>query len=152
MNRDRPRPRWPDEQLVEALAPTPLPVASPEPAPLPTLPAPAARTGEGCCSTWAAPTPPAGSPLALLRALGWTPGLTLHADVVTGAILITPAADGAHFVGTREELPLPAAVRHLCGIAPGEPVLLAALPRRNRIVVHPSNTITARCARRRGSS
>ncbi|MFI2714259.1 hypothetical protein ACH495_29485 [Micromonospora sp. NPDC018662] len=80
---------------------------------------------------------------ALLRALGWTPGLALHVDVVTGAILITPAAHGAHVVGTREELPLSAAARHLCGIAPGEPVLLAALPRRNRIVVHPSHTITA---------
>ncbi|MFG1676148.1 hypothetical protein [Micromonospora sp. NPDC049282] len=73
----------------------------------------------------------------LLRALGWAPGLTLHVDVVTGAILITPAADGAHVVGTREELPLPAAARHLCGIATGEPVLLAALPRQNRILVHP---------------
>ncbi|MEU1590575.1 hypothetical protein [Micromonospora sp. NPDC005710] len=42
MNLERQRPRWPDEQLVEALVPTPPPVASPEPAPLPTLPAPAA--------------------------------------------------------------------------------------------------------------
>ncbi|MEU7613876.1 hypothetical protein [Micromonospora sp. NPDC049204] len=80
---------------------------------------------------------------ALLRALGWTPGLTLHVDVLTDAILITPAAEGAHAVGTREELPLPASARHLCGIATGEPVLLAALPCQNRIVVHPSNTITA---------
>ncbi|MFG1872659.1 hypothetical protein [Micromonospora arborensis] len=62
---------------------------------------------------------------------------------MNGAILITPTADGAQIVGTREELPLPAAARHLCGIAAGEPVLLAALPRQNRIVVHPSNTITA---------
>ncbi|MGC4755565.1 hypothetical protein [Micromonospora trifolii] len=142
MNRDRPRPRWPDEQLVEALVPTPLPVASPEPAPLPTLPASAARTGDGVLFDVGRPDA-AGrvTARALLRALGWTPGLTLHVDVVTGAILITPAADGAHIVGTREELPLPAAARHLCGIATGEPVLLAALPRQNRIVVHPSNTI-----------
>ncbi|MET8042446.1 hypothetical protein ABZ388_15565 [Micromonospora parva] len=144
MSRDRPRPRWRDEQLVEALVPTPLPVASPEPAPLPTLPAPAARTGDGVLFDVARPDA-AGrvTARALLRALDWIPGLTLHVDVVTGAILITPAVDGAHVVGARKELPLPAAARHLCGIATGEPVLLAALPRQNRIVVHPSNTITA---------
>ncbi|WP_444948117.1 hypothetical protein [Micromonospora ureilytica] len=144
MSPGRLRPRRPDEQLVEALVPTPLPVASPEPAPLPTLPAPAARTGDGVLFDVARPDA-AGrvTARALLRALGWTPAFTLHVDVVTGAILITPAAEGAHVVGTREELPLPAAARHLCGIAPGEPVLLAALPRQNRIVVHPSNTIAA---------
>ncbi|MFJ8578411.1 hypothetical protein [Micromonospora sp. NPDC093277] len=79
----------------------------------------------------------------LLRALGWKPGLALHIDVVYATVLIAPAPNGAHVVGTREELPLPAVTRHLCGIAPGEPVLLAALPRQNRILVHPSNTITA---------
>ncbi|MGC4834844.1 hypothetical protein ACLQ3D_10115 [Micromonospora vinacea] len=144
MSPGRPRSRRPDEQLVEALVPTPLPVVSPEPAPLPTLPAPAARTSDGVLFDVGRPDA-AGrvTARALLRALGWTPGLTLHVDVVTDAILITPAAEGAHAVGTREELPLPAAARHLCGIAPGEPVLLAALPRQNRIVVHPSNTITA---------
>ncbi|MGY3520238.1 hypothetical protein ACVMYR_28425 [Micromonospora sp. PTRAS2] len=144
MRPDRPRPRWPDEQVVEALIPTPLPVASPESAPLPTLPAPTARSGDGVLFDVARPDA-AGrvTARALLRALGWAPGLALHVDVVTGAILITPAADGAHVVGTREELPMPAAARHLCGIATGEPVFLAALPRQNRIVVHPSHTITA---------
>ncbi|MFV2104720.1 hypothetical protein [Micromonospora sp. LOL_024] len=134
----------PHEHLVEALVPAPLPVASPEPAPLPRLP-PAGRTGGGVLFDVARPDA-AGRVTArlLLRALGWTPGLTLHVDVVTGdsAVVITPAADGAHVVGTREELPLPAAARHLCGIPTGEPVLLAALRRQNRIVVHPSHTIT----------
>ncbi|MEV7990174.1 hypothetical protein [Micromonospora sp. NPDC085948] len=144
MNLDRPRPRWPDEQLVEALVPTPLPVASPEPAPLPTLPAPAARISDGVLFDVGRPDA-AGrvTARALLRALSWTPGLALYVEVMSGAILITPAADGAYVVGARGELPLPAAARHLCGIAAGEPVLLAALPRQNRIVVHPSNTVTA---------
>ncbi|MBM0206039.1 hypothetical protein JNW90_25730 [Micromonospora sp. STR1s_5] len=59
---------------------------------------------------WPAPMPPAGSPTArsLLRALGWTPGLALHVDVVHAAVLMTPTPVGAHVVGTREELPLPA--------------------------------------------
>ncbi|MEU7928454.1 hypothetical protein [Micromonospora sp. NPDC049801] len=77
----------------------------------------------------------------LLRALGWTSGLALHIDVTYATVLITPAPDGAHVVGTRAELPLPAAARRLCGIGPGDTVLLAALLRRNRVVVHPSNTI-----------
>ncbi|MBQ1017552.1 hypothetical protein KBX71_06680 [Micromonospora sp. D93] len=102
MSTGRPRPRRPDEQLVEALVPTPLRVASPEPAPLPTLPAPAARTSDGVLFDVDRPDV-AGrvTARALLRAFGWTASLTLHVDVVTGAILITPAADGAHVVGTR---------------------------------------------------
>ncbi|WP_405098225.1 hypothetical protein [Micromonospora sp. NBC_01412] len=104
MSRGSPRHRRPDEQLVEALVPTPLPVASPEPAPLPTLPAPAARSGDGVLFDVARPDAVGRvTARALLRALGWTPGLALHVDVVTGAILITPAADGAYVVGSREE-------------------------------------------------
>ncbi|MDG4795570.1 hypothetical protein [Micromonospora sp. WMMD1082] len=125
--------------------PTPRPVAPPEPAPLPVLPPPAARRPDGGVLFDVAHADAAGRITArpLLRALGWTPGLTLHVDVVNGAVLIIPAPDGTHGVGTREELPLPAAARRLCGIVTGEPVLLAALPGQNRIVVHPSHTIAA---------
>jgi len=64
----------------------------------------------------------------LLRAMGWTPGLALRVDVVHGAVPINPAADGEHVVGAREELPLPAAARHLCGIASGQPTAQAPPP------------------------
>ncbi|MBW4702055.1 MULTISPECIES: hypothetical protein [unclassified Micromonospora] len=136
-------PRWHDEQLVEALVPTPLPVAPPQPAPMPTLPPPADQTSGGVLFDVARPDS-AGRVTArpLLRALGWTPGLALRVDVVHAALLIAPAVDGEHVVGAREELPLPAAARHLCGITPGQPVLLAAFRGRDLIVVHPSNTIT----------
>ncbi|WP_157744390.1 hypothetical protein [Micromonospora viridifaciens] len=143
MSRQRPSPRWHDEQLVEALVPTPLPAAPPQPVPMPTLPPPADQTCGGVLFDVAHPDS-AGRVTArpLLRALGWMPGLALRIDVAHAAVLITPAADGKHLVGAREELPLPAAARHLCGITPGQPVLLAAFHGRNLIVVHPSNTIT----------
>ncbi|MCZ7373259.1 hypothetical protein [Micromonospora sp. WMMC250] len=91
---------------------------------------------------WPVRMPLGGSPLARCCAL-WAglPCLALHVDVVHAAILITPTPAGAHVVGTREELPLPAAARYLCGITAGEPVLLAALPGRNLLVVHASHTI-----------
>ncbi|MFI6781651.1 hypothetical protein [Micromonospora sp. NPDC050276] len=143
----RPHPPHRDvEQLVDALIPAPLPGTPPQPAPLPTLPSPPNQSTHVLFDV--ARPDAAGRVTArpLLRALGWTPGLALHVDVVHAAVLITPTPAGAHVVGTREELPLPAAARHLCGITAGEPVLLAAFVGRDLIVVHPSNTIAAALA------
>jgi hypothetical protein len=42
-------------------------------------------------------------------------------------LIIAPAPTGQHVVGSRGELPLPAAARQLCGIVAGQPLLLAAL-------------------------
>ncbi|MEH1058406.1 hypothetical protein V6U89_24750 [Micromonospora sp. CPCC 206171] len=123
--------------------PSPLPVASPEPAPMPTLPPPADESAAGVLFDVARPdTAGRVTARALLRALEWTPGTALRVDISHGAVLVTPAAAGAHVVGARGELPLPAAARHLCGITPGQPVLLAAVRSRNQILVHPSHTIT----------
>ncbi|MEV4764759.1 hypothetical protein AB0J89_19265 [Micromonospora chokoriensis] len=138
----RPHPAHRDvEQLVDALVPVPLPGTPPQPAPLPTLPSPAGQATDVLFDV--ARPDAAGRVTArpLLRALGWTPGLALHVDVLYAAVLITPTPAGAHTVGTREELPLPAAARHLSGITASESVLLAAFVGRNLIVVHPSNTI-----------
>ncbi|MFI7523312.1 hypothetical protein [Micromonospora globbae] len=144
MSRRPSSPRRHDEQLVEALVPTSLPAPPPQPAPMPALPPPADQASGGVLFDVARPDS-AGRVTArpLPRALGWAPGLALRVDVAYAAVLITPAVDGEHVVGAREELPLPAAARHLCGIAPGQPVLLAAFLGRDLIVVHPSNTITA---------
>ena len=79
---------------------------------------------------------------ALLRALRWPAGHRLHIDVTGGLLLITSAPDGTHAVGARGALPLPVAARQFCGIHPHRPVLLAAIPMRDLLVVHPSNTIT----------
>lgn len=67
--------------------PTPLPVAVPDPAPLPTLPAPSARTSDGVLFDVARPDA-AGrvTARALLRALGWTPGLKAALQSVATAL------------------------------------------------------------------
>ncbi|MGC5054702.1 hypothetical protein ACLQ2S_24990 [Micromonospora sp. DT48] len=79
---------------------------------------------------------------ALLRALGWPSGHRHHIDVADGLLLITARPDGTYAVGARGALPLPVAARQMCGIHPHQVVLLAAIPARDLLVVHPSNTIT----------
>lgn len=79
---------------------------------------------------------------ALLRALRWPSGHRLHIDATGGLLLITAAPGGTHVVGARGALPLPAAARQMCGITSQQVVLLAAIPARDLLVVHPSNTIT----------
>lgn len=108
--------RWPDEQLVAALIPRPLPLASPPTAPVPTLPAPPPPRDGAEEMLFDVARPDTGGRVtagALLRALRWPPGQCLTVDVADGAVLITSAPDGAHVVGTRKEIPLPAAARHL---------------------------------------
>ncbi|MBE1491012.1 hypothetical protein [Plantactinospora soyae] len=136
--------RWPDEQLVAALVPRPLPAAPPPTAPVPTLPTPPPLDGADATLFDVARPDAAGRVTArgLVRALRWPPGHRLRVDVTDSTVLITSAPDGIHMVGTREELPLPAAARHLTGITPGETVLLVALPAHDLLLVHPSNTIT----------
>jgi hypothetical protein len=42
-----------------------------------------------------------------------------------GILVIVTAPAGRHAVGSRGELPLPAAARRMCGIVAGQPLLLA---------------------------
>ncbi|WP_089006348.1 hypothetical protein [Micromonospora viridifaciens] len=79
---------------------------------------------------------------AVVRALRWPAGHRLHIEATDGLLLVTATPDGVHAVGTRGALPLPAAARQMCGIHPHQVVLLAAIPARDLLVVHPSNTIT----------
>ncbi|MEU5947652.1 hypothetical protein ABZ793_19075 [Micromonospora sp. NPDC047465] len=143
--RQPPRRRL-DEQLIGAVIPAPLPRPAPPPAPMPELPAavPSAREPVDDIVIDVARPDVDGrvAARALLRALGWPSGHRLHIDVTDGLLLITARPDGKHTVGARGALPLPAAARQMCGIHPHRPVLLAAVPVRDLLVVHPSNTIT----------
>ncbi|MFI6244429.1 hypothetical protein ACIBEF_31730 [Micromonospora sp. NPDC050795] len=56
-------------------------------------------------------------------------------------IIVTPADDGRHQVGSRGELPLPASARQMCRVEPGQPVLLAAFITHDLLVVHPVGTV-----------
>ncbi|MFU8849486.1 hypothetical protein ACNAW0_00605 [Micromonospora sp. SL1-18] len=143
--RQPPRRRL-DEQLIGAVIPTPLPRPAPPPAPMPQLPGafPAAREPVDELVFDVARPDADGrvAARALLQALRWPAGHRLHIDATGGLLLITAAPDGTHAVGTRGALPLPTAARQLCSINPHRPVLLAAIPARDLLIVHPSNTIT----------
>ncbi|SCE94509.1 hypothetical protein GA0074695_2347 [Micromonospora viridifaciens] len=135
-----------DEQLIGAVIPTPLPRPAPPPAPMPALPAavpPAREPVDDLVFDVARPDADGRvSARALLRALRWPAGHRLHIDVTDGLLLITARPDGKQTVGARGALPLPVAARQMCGIHPHQVVLLAAIPARDLLIVHPSNTIT----------
>ncbi|KAB1107686.1 hypothetical protein ABZ399_30435 [Micromonospora aurantiaca] len=135
-----------DEQLIGAVIPTPLPRPAQPPAPMPQLPAalPAAREPVDDI-VFDVARPDADGRVAagaLLRALRWPSGHRLHVNVTDRLLLVTARPDGRHTVGARGALPLPVAAQQMCGIGPHQVVLLAAVPARDLLVVHPSNTIT----------
>ncbi|WP_435124082.1 hypothetical protein [Micromonospora tulbaghiae] len=135
-----------DEQLIGAVIPTLLPRPAPPPAPMPALPAavpPGREPADGIVFDVARPDADGRvAARALLRALGWPSGHRLQVDVTDGLLLMTARPDGTHAVGARGALPLPVAARQMCGITSHHVVLLAAVPARDLLIVHPSNTIT----------
>jgi AbrB family looped-hinge helix DNA binding protein len=81
--------------------------------------------------------------LVVARALAWRPGNRLNVRV-TGNVIILAAADAGQIaVSSQGRVHLPAAVRHACGIAAGDRVLLAAEPADGVLVVHPLATLDA---------
>lgn len=80
----------------------------------------------------------------LLRELGWAPGTRLDMDTLHGLILIAAAPTGQHgqhAIDDRGAIKIPAALRRLCGIEYGPPVVLAAAIPDQVMVVHPSATV-----------
>lgn len=71
----------------------------------------------------------------LITALGWAPGTRLHIREREGVVLVESNAHGVFVMTTHVRLPAP--VRHLCRLAPGDRVLLIAQPDLGRLVVHP---------------
>jgi bifunctional DNA-binding transcriptional regulator/antitoxin component of YhaV-PrlF toxin-antitoxin module len=65
---------------------------------------------------------------AITRVLGWRPGdrLTMTADV--GVVLARRDPYGMITVPARGTVAIPAALRHRCGLQPGDRVLLAVQP------------------------
>jgi hypothetical protein len=77
----------------------------------------------------------------LLKALGWRAGQKVDVDVVDGAVVFRSTATGRHAIGGRGELVVPAAVRQLCSIHTDQPVLLAAYPPVDLIIIHTVATV-----------
>jgi len=77
----------------------------------------------------------------LLDELGWHPGRQLDMDAMHGMILIAATPAGQHTVDTRGAIGLPAALRRLCGIEYGPPLVLAAAIPEQVMVIHPAATV-----------
>ncbi|MEV6871452.1 AbrB/MazE/SpoVT family DNA-binding domain-containing protein [Amycolatopsis sp. NPDC051128] len=74
---------------------------------------------------------------AVFAALGWLPGTRLDIRECHSLLVVRPDGHGVFSVTNQGHLRLPAAVRHCCGLIPGDRVLLAADPRRDVLIVHP---------------
>ncbi|MGC4903927.1 AbrB/MazE/SpoVT family DNA-binding domain-containing protein [Micromonospora echinospora] len=79
----------------------------------------------------------------VIRALGWGPGTRLHIREGSGVIVVRSDRQGVFTVTSQGHLHLPAAVRHWCGLAAGDRVLLAASPADGLLVVHPPAALDA---------
>lgn len=76
-----------------------------------------------------------------MAALGWESGRQLEVRAVRAMATIRAAANGTACVTSQGHLRLPAAVRHLCGLAPGDRVLLVADPEKQIVRVFPPSTL-----------
>lgn len=71
------------------------------------------------------------------RALGWTPGTRLQIRVAGGLVVVDADPGGAFAVTRQGHVRIPATIRHWCGLAGGDRLLLAADPTLDRLVVYP---------------
>jgi len=79
----------------------------------------------------------------IMQALGWSAGLGLDIGETDGRLVIRPRGDGVFHVTGRGHLRVPAALRHRCGLEPGDRVLLAADPRQRQLVAYPPAALDA---------
>lgn len=77
----------------------------------------------------------------LLRELDWQPGRRLELDTLHGMIVIAATPHGRHVVDRRGGIGLPAALRRMCGISGGPPLVLAAAVPEQVMVVHSAATV-----------
>jgi hypothetical protein len=134
------------EQLIGALIPVPLSDRPrPRPAPMPALPAPRqpgdASPDEFLIGMARPDRSGRVTERGLLRALRWNPGHRIAINAQDQMLVIASARAGEHVVGSRGELPLPASARQMCAIAPGQPLLLAALVAHDLLVIHSASTV-----------
>ncbi|HEX5543151.1 MAG TPA: hypothetical protein VFX60_16585 [Micromonospora sp.] len=119
------------EQLIGVLISAPLDRPRPCSALMPELPAPrqpADASPDEVLISMARPNRSGRvAERGLLGALGWSPGHRIDIHPHDGMLVIASALAGEHVVRSRGELPLPASARQMCGIVPGQPLLLAAL-------------------------
>jgi hypothetical protein len=74
---------------------------------------------------------------AILQAFGWSIGHRLTIREVAGTLVVAPDPDGHLKITGQGHLRIPAALRHRCGLATGDRVLLAADPTRSHLAIYP---------------
>jgi hypothetical protein len=84
----------------------------------------------------------------VMRALGWTPGLSLHIAEAGGTLVVHADPAGAFRTTGHGHLVLLARVRSWCGMRVGDRVLLAADPMRQELLVCPPAVLDAMIAAR----
>jgi hypothetical protein len=130
----------------------------------PVIPSPAAAAGRPARAPAAARTLPLAVPPALSRPpalgrdvvyglarvdrsgriadqtvigpLGWRSGDRLTLTAEAGVVIICRDSSGLVTLPPRSRVPIPAALRHRCGLLPGDPVLLAAVPAEDTLTAY----------------
>ena len=69
-------------------------------------------------------------------ALGWRGGDRLTLTAEAGVVVIRRDSSGLVTLPPRSCVPIPAALRHRCGLLPGDPVLLAAVPAEDTLTAY----------------
>ena len=69
-------------------------------------------------------------------ALGWRGGDRLTLTAEAGVVVIRRDPSGLVTLPPRSCVPIPAALRHRCGLLPGDPVLLAARPAEDTLTAY----------------
>lgn len=125
--------------MIGTVIPRPLPRPTPAPPPLPALPPAQATVPADRLELDVARLDRAGrcSARTLLNRLHWLSHQPIGIDVVDGTIVLGPGPPGRTLTNARGTLTVPAAARHLCAIAVGDQVLLAADLTHGRLTVYP---------------
>ncbi|GIE90743.1 hypothetical protein SAMN06264365_12825 [Actinoplanes regularis] len=74
---------------------------------------------------------------AIMESLGWKPGLRVKFAIREGLIVVAADETGSRALDERCHVLLPMRVRRACRIDGTPRVVLAALPGRQRLIVHP---------------
>ena len=69
-------------------------------------------------------------------ALGWRGGDRLTLTASAGVVVIRRDPSGLVTLPPRSCVPIPAALRHRCGLLPGDPVLVAARPAEDTLTAY----------------
>jgi bifunctional DNA-binding transcriptional regulator/antitoxin component of YhaV-PrlF toxin-antitoxin module len=73
---------------------------------------------------------------AVTGALGWRGGDRLTLTAEAGVVVIRRDPAGLITLPPRSCIPIPAALRHRCGLLPGDPVLLTAVPAEDSVTAY----------------